>query len=648
MSDKPSLGRFVVENPISYESFPLAPAEGELKDAAQKLRETMRLRPPGSTAKRAVWIVHGMGQQVPYETLEQLAEGLIRAACRSSPGIRIEPRFREVQVGNTVLQRVELLLPHPGGDPREVHLYECYWAPKTEGAVQLRDVVSFLWDGGSRGLINFVTGFARALFGSMVNFSLTWRTPLYLLLSLKILAALTVINAIVIGMGLSWAGISSGQRFIPTPLIQPLTSVASIVCAITISFGAVLFLAEMSRPTRGAPRSFGHRVRDLTWIAFGITALAILAGAAIMVFVVWRGHLSVQLGLGTFQIPVIHFDNVVVLLVITILILASIVRWRNVSKQRSGPEENQTPAKRDESEKSLALRSMFYLAFLVHIVAVGGIVWLAYQGWTSAVQLPPVAAWLLEWPIHLLRLLLGANWGERIGRYVQRVLTSSFWLWPFLFLISAVVRNFLVQYVGDVTAYISSNKIDRFDQIRKKIKDAAKESAGAVYLAKATGSDNNDFEYEKVAIVGHSLGSVIAYDTLNRLIADDALAGGATGIIPRTCLFLTFGSPLDKIAFFFSVMGKNTEHIREQLAAVVQPLIQDYKNRLFRWINVYSRNDIICGHLDFYDLPSTLIPPGAKPVENVRDEDALIPLVAHVEYWNNLTVWNHLLAEILP
>ena len=27
----------------------------------------------------------------------------------------------------------------------------------------------------------------------------------------------------------------------------------------------------------------------------------------------------------------------------------------------------------------------------------------------------------------------------------------------------------------------------------------------------------NDFEYEKVAIVGHSLGSVIAYDTLNRL-----------------------------------------------------------------------------------------------------------------------------------
>jgi hypothetical protein len=96
----------------------------------------------------------------------------------------------------------------------------------------------------------------------------------------------------------------------------------------------------------------------------------------------------------------------------------------------------------------------------------------------------------------------------------------------------------------------------------------------------------------------------------------------------------------------FSVMGKSTRHIREQLAAVVQSLIQDYKNRPYPWVNVYSRNDVICGHLDFYDLPNTLIPAKAKPVYNVRDEESLIPLVAHVEYWNNRTVWNELFAEI--
>ena len=135
-------------------------------------------------------------------------------------------------------------------------------------------------------------------------------------------------------------------------------------------------------------------------------------------------------------------------------------------------------------------------------------------------------------------MAVGAALWECICRFLKGTLTSQFWIWPFLFLISAVVRNLLVQFVGDVTAYISSNKIDRFEDIRKKIKDAAKESARAVYLAKA--KDSDDFEYEKVAVVGHSLGSVIAYDTLNRLIADDSLASkrpGSSGV--RVCSLLS-------------------------------------------------------------------------------------------------------------
>jgi hypothetical protein len=627
---------------LSYESFPLAPAAGELEEAAQKLRATIAVRPPGTTKKRAVWIVHGMGQQVPFETLEQLAEGLISAAEHSNPPASVPPpKFREVRVGNTVLQRVELALPRPGTDPQEVHLYECYWAPKTEGAVKLADVVSFLWDGGTSGLANFFTGFARALFGNMIEFPLSWRTPTYLLLTLAVLAALTVINAIVVGMGASLAGISSMQNFVPREQVGTLTAVAGMVCALAIAFGVTLFLAEMSRPTRGASLSYGRRVRDLTWVALGITILTILAGAGIMALIAWVRCVPDWLKPESFQNSVIHFTNVLVLAVIAIMILARIVQWRNVSKEKSGLREGATLEEKTESETSRTLRALFYIAFLAHLSAIVGIIWLASGGPGWALRFPPVVAWVCGWPSNFLRCLLGAPLWECICGFLQRVLTSRFWIWPFLFLISAVVRNLLVQFVGDVTAYISSNKIDRFEDIRKKIKDAAKESAAAVYLAKANGS--HDFEYEKVAIVGHSLGSVIAYDTLNRLIADDSLVQDMTGITRRTALFLTFGSPLDKIAFFFSVMGKNTKHIREQLAAVVQPLIQDYKNRTFRWVNVYSRNDIICGSLDFYDLPGTSAPPG---VENVRDEDALIPLVAHVEYWKNLTLWKELWAEV--
>lgn len=83
----------------------------------------------------------------------------------------------------------------------------------------------------------------------------------------------------------------------------------------------------------------------------------------------------------------------------------------------------------------------------------------------------------------------------------------------------------------------------------------------------------------------------------------------------------------------------------------MQPLIQSYRKfRKFKWINVFSRNDIISGRLEFYDLPGMqeLVPLPNVAVHNIVDKDAAVPLVAHVDYWNNSTVWNELLREIVP
>src|SRR6202162_51799 len=107
-------------------------------------------------------------------------------------------------------------------------------------------------------------------------------------------------------------------------------------------------------------------------------------------------------------------------------------------------------------------------------------------------------------------------------------------------------------------------------------------------IYQAPNDDGDGFEYVKVAIVGHSLGSVIAYDTLNKMLTDDSLSQNELQVADRTCLLATFGSPRDKIAFFFTIQGKDTFHIREQLADLVQPLIQSYPEfRKFPWINVY-------------------------------------------------------------
>src|SRR5206468_3897715 len=113
-------------------------------------------------------------------------------------------------------------------------------------------------------------------------------------------------------------------------------------------------------------------------------------------------------------------------------------------------------------------------------------------------------------------------------------------------------------------------------------------------------------EYSDIIMAGHSLGSLIAYDTLNRLINEDARAEsnestGHLGIVDRTCLLLTFGSPLDKTAFLFGAQRKQTK-TRSALAAAVQPLIQRPEWRP-PWVNVYSRWDPISAALKFYDPP---------------------------------------------
>jgi hypothetical protein len=73
-------------------------------------------------------------------------------------------------------------------------------------------------------------------------------------------------------------------------------------------------------------------------------------------------------------------------------------------------------------------------------------------------------------------------------------------------------------------------------------------------------------------LVGRSLGSVVAYDTLNGLLNEDVSRS------TRTQLLLTFGSPLDKTAFLFRAQSEFSD-VREALAAATQPLIVDYALR---------------------------------------------------------------------
>jgi hypothetical protein len=219
---------------------------------------------------------------------------------------------------------------------------------------------------------------------------------------------------------------------------------------------------------------------------------------------------------------------------------------------------------------------------------------------------------------------------------------------PFLILHAAAglgfiagARFFLIEYAGDVAAYVSSHSVDRFYEVREQIQEACLRVAAHVYGAKR----GDLYRYQRVIVVGHSLGSVLAYDTLNRMILRDRFAEGALQVAARTPLLLTFGSPLDKTAFLFRTQLQGAD-VREGLAEARQPMISNPVHRPRRWINIWSRNDIVSGPLQFYDTPEDDADPDACPVgkrvRNIEDTDATLPLAAHTQYWTN-----PLLAEIL-
>ena len=598
-----------------------------------------------SREKRAVWVVHGMGQQIPFETLDSLANGILDVLPNPT---QIKPRLRTVKIADQILQRVELdvdgINKDAAGQPLkryELHLYETYWAPKSEGVAQLTDVVSFLWDGGLRGILNSVKSFQRAMFGGMATFSIRWLTPLWLCLTLLILVALTAINAVVLVSAAAQTGLAP-LAFLKTHWPQ-LTALASCMVAVAFSFGAVLFVADLGKPQE-LTTPWRIVVGGFCWIAMIYTILNILGIAALMTVMLHADWLGDNAAASSASTAITH----------TCITGANSQGWIEGARNWVVCLFDKMPHAK--------LQGFSTLIILIASLLVGATMIARAVLRSSEQRLQ--GHWLfIILSVVTFVLNVAAFFGSVLilRRYFEGWIFSSWvnflanpaWVWPFLILFSAKLRETMVQYVGDVAIYVRPNKLDRFDAVRSEIKEAARSVVSALfrsYELKAQPGSASEFQYDKIALVGHSLGSVIAYDTLNRLMLDDWLCEGALQVAERTATMVTFGSPLNKTAFLFTIQGKDTLHIREQLASTVQPLIMSYpKFRKLKWINVYSRNDIVSGDLKFYDLPGYQDDPVPDvAVQNVKDRDAAVPIVAHVAYWKNKTVWKELLSAIAP
>jgi hypothetical protein len=260
------------------------------------------------------------------------------------------------------------------------------------------------------------------------------------------------------------------------------------------------------------------------------------------------------------------------------------------------------------------------MSVLVTIV-VGGLV--AYHVFVHGWGTPEWA-----WPGPVRALI--ARWTPApLSAANEALLALAVVTWLIAYSGSAVIRWFLLEFVGDAAIYVSSHKLNRFHGTRQAIKTTSLDVARAVY--EHGGCDRH-------ILMGHSLGSVIAYDTLNRLIVDDELQEGRLRVAGRTALLLTFGSILDKTAFLFRAQSEFSD-VREALASAGQPLISDPAARP-RWVNIHSRDDVLSGTLDYYDVPAgprrrAVEPDLPRRIENLNDPNAWIPILAHDQYWTN-------------
>lgn len=478
--------------------------------------------PRGAPVSRdAVLIIHGMGQQLPFQTLDAVAEGLDKAVQGG-----IDVTARTVRTGGEWQSRLEFTAAN-----REVHLHEAYWAPLTEGKITLRQVVGFLRSAGWSGLLISLRGFQRWSFGEHSMPRIPLSTPIGLLAALAVVVALTVVNA----------------------------ALAALV-------------ADRALPIAENLLGAG-RANDTRLILNVVTITLVAAALATLLAQKTHRHTSVR-----------RFTDALSLVTLTV------------------------------AGAALVLGSYELIALAV-----------------PAISLPtPLTDGTGE---------LAAVW-TALGEMLTPVQEIA---WVAQVAIAALIRKVLVSHLGDVAIYIMPYRVDGFDGLRREIRERVLRAARSIYASTTQGAPT----YERIFIVGHSLGSVIAYDTLNRLILEDESSDAPLRVAQRTKGLLTFGSPLDKTAFIFSGQSSGTSVPREALAASVQPLIRDTgtwdvgsgRPDAPEWVNIHSRWDPVSGPLQFYGPDGNRAK--VRPV-NLHDDGASTPLGAHVQYWQNPLVWTTL------
>ena len=308
-------------------------------------------------------------------------------------------------------------------------------------------------------------------------------------------------------------------------------------------------------------------------------------------------------------------------------------------------------------------KALFWCAVIFTVVLVAAPVWMAHAWHAPEVPLPGAHGAWAAW------IRFGWRWGlAYVGQWTFLVPPFSeltFAVPVAELAIAAVIRRFLIDFLGDVAIYTNLNQRAGNFAVRAQILEECGHAVTSLYRdLQAEAGPEDEFG---IVIAAHSLGSVIAYDTINDLFNRARIGARAAGpdesgqrvaaaaVCEHMRGLLTFGSPLNKTYYFFRDESAAEELVRAQIIDQLHSFRQaaprltlpgdpieplpvpawlQARIDTFLWVNVWSRADIFSGELFFY-----------TPDWQFR-RPYRIPIYAHLRYWGDPEMY-HIFAERL-
>ena len=201
---------------------------------------------------------------------------------------------------------------------------------------------------------------------------------------------------------------------------------------------------------------------------------------------------------------------------------------------------------------------------------------------------------------------------------------------------------FLTTAIGGLAVYLGSDELNVNFEARSQILYECSQTVSELLgpFRDLSPEGTQEFSYDRILIAAHSLGSVIAYDVLNDLIAKHLDRGARDSIatlpLERVAGLFTFGCPLNKVYYFFRTRTDQKTTILNQILYALHSfrvrnptpsgsaLISAPFSKDFRWLNAWCRRDVISGRMVFYQAD-----------ENRVVSQGFEPATAHIGYWKN-------------